>query len=249
MRRLCFSEIAENYKLPYYTLSPTYSICKDHGYLRGEVPTCPECGAETEIYSRITGYYRPLQNWNDGKRQEFADRKTYSGGVSADKEQRRNRENRCKSVGAVYALYTAAACPQCKDKASAGGVRNSFRTSRCGAIQRGSLIARTATGSVTGGIHGKRRYGDLRRICANQSVYLRKGIIVMDQKSNTMSPGKSLPRTTPENVGLSSSRVCEFLLRCFERGMRGFYALRKGYVFAKRTRFRLKPRTKSRYTP
>ena len=107
-------KIAENYKLPYYTLSPTYSICKDHGYLRGEVPTCSECGAETEIYSRITGYYRPLQNWNDGKRQEFADRKTYSGGVFADKEQQRNRENRCKSVGTVYALYTAAACPQCR---------------------------------------------------------------------------------------------------------------------------------------
>ena len=69
--------IAENYTLPYYTLSPTYSICKHHGYLAGEQYTCPECGGRTEVYSRITGYYRPVQNWNDGKTQEFKDRKVY----------------------------------------------------------------------------------------------------------------------------------------------------------------------------
>ena len=71
-------KIAENYKLPYYTLSPTYSVCKNHGYLVGEVNRCPECGEVTEVYSRITGYYRPVQNWNDGKTQEFKDRKVYS---------------------------------------------------------------------------------------------------------------------------------------------------------------------------
>ncbi|HIZ59986.1 MAG TPA: ribonucleoside triphosphate reductase, partial [Candidatus Dorea faecipullorum] len=70
-------KIAENYKLPYYTMSPTYSICKDHGYISGEHYTCPECGNVTEVYSRITGYYRPVQNWNDGKAQEFKDRKVY----------------------------------------------------------------------------------------------------------------------------------------------------------------------------
>lgn len=70
-------KIAENYRLPYYTLSPTYSVCTEHGYLNGEQPTCPYCGKKTEIYSRITGYYRAVQNWNDGKTQEFADRKTY----------------------------------------------------------------------------------------------------------------------------------------------------------------------------
>ncbi len=69
--------IAENYKLPYYTLSPTYSICKDHGYIAGEVPTCPHCGRKTEVYSRITGYYRPVQNWNDGKLQEYENRVEY----------------------------------------------------------------------------------------------------------------------------------------------------------------------------
>ena len=70
-------KIAENYELPYYTLSPTYSVCKDHGYLNGEQFICPHCGNKTEVYSRITGYYRPVQNWNDGKTQEYKDRKLY----------------------------------------------------------------------------------------------------------------------------------------------------------------------------
>ena len=70
-------KIAENYKLPYYTLSPTYSVCKNHGYLTGEHFTCPECGANTEVYSRITGYYRPVQNWNAGKTQEYKERREY----------------------------------------------------------------------------------------------------------------------------------------------------------------------------
>ena len=69
--------IAENYKLPYYTLSPTYSICKEHGYLQGEQKKCPICNSKTEVYSRITGYYRPVQNWNDGKLQEYANRTEY----------------------------------------------------------------------------------------------------------------------------------------------------------------------------
>jgi anaerobic ribonucleoside-triphosphate reductase len=69
--------IAENYKLPYYTLSPTYSVCKEHGYLAGEQTVCPLCGKDTEVYSRITGYYRPIKNWNDGKLQEFKDRREY----------------------------------------------------------------------------------------------------------------------------------------------------------------------------
>ncbi|MBE6123526.1 MAG: ribonucleoside triphosphate reductase [Erysipelotrichaceae bacterium] len=75
-------KIAENYKLPYYTMSPTYSVCRDHGYLTGEQYLCPICGQKTEVYSRITGYYRPVQNWNDGKAQEFKDRKVYNIGQS-----------------------------------------------------------------------------------------------------------------------------------------------------------------------
>ena len=70
-------KIAENYKLPYYTLSPTYSVCKSHGYLAGEKYVCPFCGEKTEVYSRITGYYRPVQNWNDGKAEEYKHRKLY----------------------------------------------------------------------------------------------------------------------------------------------------------------------------
>ena len=70
-------KIAENHELPYYTMSPTYSVCADHGYIAGEEYTCPVCGKKTEVYSRITGYYRPVQNWNDGKSQEYKDRKTY----------------------------------------------------------------------------------------------------------------------------------------------------------------------------
>ena len=75
-------KIAENYKLPYYTMSPTYSVCKNHGYIAGEVYECPCCHEETEVYSRITGYYRPVKNWNDGKSQEFADRVEYDLGHS-----------------------------------------------------------------------------------------------------------------------------------------------------------------------
>ena len=70
-------KIAENYKLPYYTLSPTYSVCKNHGYLTGEQFICPDCGETAEVYSRITGYYRPVQNWNVGKTQEYKERKEY----------------------------------------------------------------------------------------------------------------------------------------------------------------------------
>ena len=75
-------KIAENHKLPYYTMSPTYSVCADHGYLTGEQYACPHCGKKTEVYSRITGYYRPVQNWNDGKAQEYKDRKVYNIGSS-----------------------------------------------------------------------------------------------------------------------------------------------------------------------
>lgn len=85
-------KIAENYTLPYYTLSPTYSICETHGYLAGEQHACPICGAKTESYSRITGYYRPIQNWNDGKAQEFKDRKLYDIGSSVLKHEAAQKE-------------------------------------------------------------------------------------------------------------------------------------------------------------
>ena len=96
-------KIAENYKLPYYTLSPTYSICKNHGYLNGEVGVCPICGEKTEIYSRITGYYRPVQNWNDGKVQEFEDRQVY-------KTSRIDMDASCRNDITLFGTKT---CPNC----------------------------------------------------------------------------------------------------------------------------------------
>ena len=106
-------KIAENYELPYYTLSPTYSICADHGYLAGEQAACPHCGRKTEVYSRITGYYRPVQNWNDGKSQEFRDRKTYHIGEIKNESKPENKiSSVCDADG--YILYTTATCPNCR---------------------------------------------------------------------------------------------------------------------------------------
>ena len=69
--------VLENYKIPYFTLTPTFSVCKTHGYYAGEEPKCPKCGAETEVYSRIVGYYSPIKRWNDGKKYEFNIRKLF----------------------------------------------------------------------------------------------------------------------------------------------------------------------------
>ena len=113
-------KIAENYKLPYYTMSPTYSVCRNHGYLVGEQYKCPECGAETEVYSRITGYYRPVKNFNDGKAQEFKDRKEYV--IERSILKRKGAVNVPESVGAVKSgaaeqeilLFATRTCPNCK---------------------------------------------------------------------------------------------------------------------------------------
>ena len=118
-------KIAENFKLPYYTMSPTYSICQDHGYISGEHFTCPTCGKATEVWSRITGYYRPVQNWNDGKVQEFKDRQEYQL-ANSQLEGRRlcDREAAADPAGSAPApesagedgllLFTTATCPNCR---------------------------------------------------------------------------------------------------------------------------------------
>ncbi len=116
--------IAENYKLPYYTMSPTYSICKEHGYLAGEKKICPHCGKATEVYSRITGYYRPVQNWNDGKLQEYENRTEYDTMNSSLKRpmismvtlsgQTGERKIKVEKPEKVSYLFTTKTCPNCK---------------------------------------------------------------------------------------------------------------------------------------
>ena len=112
-------KIAENYKLPYYTISPTYSICKEHGYIAGEHFTCPHCGKEAEVYSRITGYYRPVQNWNDGKTQEYKDRKLYEISPSKLSEVKTNivtiskDEVKVEPTDNIRYLFTTKTCPNC----------------------------------------------------------------------------------------------------------------------------------------
>ena len=112
-------KIAENYRLPYYTMSPTYSVCRNHGYIAGEEYVCPDCGEKTEVYSRITGYYRPVQNWNDGKSQEFKDRKVYDIENSKLTVKETAKACSCEEANdAVLAdgnyLFTTATCPNCK---------------------------------------------------------------------------------------------------------------------------------------
>ena len=106
-------KIAENYELPYYTISPTYSVCVDHGYLPGEQYTCPHCGKKTEVYSRITGYYRPVQNWNDGKSQEFKDRKTYRPDISCPPDKAQPQKAQKALADKLY-LFTTKTCPNCR---------------------------------------------------------------------------------------------------------------------------------------
>ncbi len=112
--------ISENYKLPYYTISPTYSICKNHGYLAGEHYNCPQCEAETEVYSRITGYYRPTKHWNDGKAQEFKDRLEYTPNMDLMKEKATPvasiEDHNGVNAGAEDVrkmLFTTKTCPNC----------------------------------------------------------------------------------------------------------------------------------------
>ena len=115
---LLVRKISENYKLPYYTLSPTYSVCSKDGYIAGEVWKCPKCGADTEVYSRITGYYRPVKNWNAGKTQEFKDRKTYSieemkTPVSTVAEIKKEEKTSVVKTDSKVLLFTTKTCPNC----------------------------------------------------------------------------------------------------------------------------------------
>ena len=149
--------IAENYRLPYYTMSPTYSVCKNHGYIVGEHFTCPECGEETEVYSRITGYYRPIKNWNDGKRSEYDSRCEYEELDHVHHMEKCACEQNCTTNEKVedvkdgIMLFGTKTCPNCKmaktllDKAKIkykfiDAEENVDLTKKCGVTQAPTLV-------------------------------------------------------------------------------------------------------------
>ena len=114
-------KIAENYRLPYYTISPTYSVCREHGYISGEHFKCPKCGKDAEVYSRITGYYRPVQNWNAGKTKEYQDRKVYDVASSMTKHSFGTHKTDACACGEEktaapdgITLFATATCPKCR---------------------------------------------------------------------------------------------------------------------------------------
>ncbi len=142
--------IADNYKLPYYTISPTYSICAEHGYINGEEYSCPVCGKKTEVYSRITGYYRPVQNWNAGKSAEFKERKEYTPNMEAAKELStlevndeifRLKKSPIVAGNKIMYLFTTKTCPNC---VIAKGLLegNSYVTIDAEAAENQELVAR-----------------------------------------------------------------------------------------------------------
>ncbi len=171
-------KIAENYKLPYYTMSPTYSVCQEHGYITGEHATCPVCGASTEVWSRITGYYRPVQNWNDGKVQEFTDRKEYdigrshfTGGIhrfagaccSSDDSVAEAPEETTAAGQTKAQLFTRVTCPNCRvaekllDKA--GFTYENLTAEEWPALCRQYGIKGAPTLVVSDGVHFEKYYG------------------------------------------------------------------------------------------
>ncbi len=147
-------KIAENYHLPYYTLSPTYAVCPDHGYLKGETNVCPHCGKETEVYSRITGYYRPLRNWNDGKAQEYKERKEYQ----IEKTEEKPEE---------ALLFSTMTCPNCtmaEELLKRSGIR--YRKIIVKDEKSAELAQKYQVQSVPVFICGKKRYNGISEITA-----------------------------------------------------------------------------------
>ena len=161
-------KIAQNYRLPYYTISPTYSVCAQHGYISGEVWKCPVCGKPTEVYSRITGYYRPVKNWNAGKAQEFKDRKTYVvDGITSctsfkEDQQPAVRVEETKPVNSSsarkYLLFTTPTCPNCRiiekfldehhvDYEIKDALENKDLTRKYGILQAPTMVVESSEGA------------------------------------------------------------------------------------------------------
>ncbi len=181
-------KIAENYTLPYYTLSPTYSICKNDGYLAGEQYVCPRCGEKTEVYSRITGYYRPVQNWNDGKLQEFRQRRAYDIARSkcpGDKRERKAPEAasvKTESGAPVLApearafFFTRLTCPNCR-AAEAQMEKAGFAYEKIAADERRDLVERygvkgAPTLVISDGVNFEKYYGvpEIKRFLASEKA-------------------------------------------------------------------------------
>jgi ribonucleoside-triphosphate reductase len=176
-------KIAENYKLPYYTMSPTYSICRNHGYIAGEHYECPECGEKTEVYSRITGYYRPVQNWNSGKAQEFKDRRLYEIDYASDagsvKEPAVKTEEAADTApvlaDGIYLIATQT-CPNCRvaeAKLTAAGIAYEKiyaedNAELCTAL--GITQAPTLAAAADGNIRLYRNLSEILKYCTNQKA-------------------------------------------------------------------------------
>jgi ribonucleoside-triphosphate reductase len=118
--------IADNFAIPYYTISPTFSVCTDHGYLKGRQPRCPQCGKETEVYARIVGYYRPVKNWNKGKAEEFRHRREFEPDLPLTEPSRRRQEEPAAPVpeqiipqsvtaSGHWKLFTRPRCSKCDE--------------------------------------------------------------------------------------------------------------------------------------
>lgn len=113
-------KIAHNTKLPYFSITPTFSICKKHGYIKGENPKCPVCGEETEVYSRVVGYFRPVKNWNEGKKEEFKDRLEYVEEKAFKNEFKtqvmvRTNGKQESATASSYKIFTFPACEKCAE--------------------------------------------------------------------------------------------------------------------------------------
>ncbi|MCX7727261.1 MAG: ribonucleoside triphosphate reductase, partial [Chitinispirillaceae bacterium] len=112
-------KIAENYEIPYFTITPTFSVCQNHGYIKGEHFSCPKCEKETEVYSRIVGYYRPVQHWNAGKKAEFNQRKLFL--VEREKESYRVNMHQVKKEITEFKMQKESILCGNELPASAGG--------------------------------------------------------------------------------------------------------------------------------
>ena len=177
-------KIAENYRLPYYTISPTYSVCKNHGYITGEVHTCPDCGEETEVYSRITGYYRPVKNWNAGKTEEFKERKLYDIGHS--KLRTASALQSCAmpteegapvvSENARTILFARATCPNCRVAESfldkAGVAYEKLIADEHLDLAKEFGVKGSPTLVITDGVNTERYYGvpEIKKFLAGEQV-------------------------------------------------------------------------------